>query len=413
MHHRLLAPAASALALVALIATAAPAAEVAKSGNPVVDAAVNLIDKNFYSKAALPAFDDAANALLAKSAGEGAPPATDATVAALVAALNVSHTGRYTPDQVDYYELSSVFRYPLRDLVRRLYPPHGDVYYEGIGIASKKIGDGLFVTDVYDGGPADRAGVMAGDEILSADGQPFSEIGSFKGKTGQPVRLQVRRKAGEEPTAIAVHVEKIDPMETFMKAISDSVHVVNRDGRKIGVVHLWTYTSEEVTGILNQELATRLKDVDGIVLDLRSRWGGGPADAAETFLGGSADMQVIDNDGETDYVNTRFHKPVVAIIDGGTRSSMEIMAYSLKKGGIPMVGEPTAGDVLAARAFALPDDSILELAVADVLVDGRHLEANPVTPDIAVPFDVRYAAGSDPQMDAALLEMTKRLEGVN
>ena len=65
---------------------------------------------------------------------------------------------------------------------------------------------------------------------------------------------------------------------------------------------------------------------------------------------------------------------MVAIIVGGTRSGMELLAYSLKKNGVPMVGAPTAGNVLAGTAYLLPDDSLLELAVADVLVDGRRLE---------------------------------------
>jgi carboxyl-terminal processing protease len=408
MAQRYLARAASAFVVLVLVAGAA-AADVPKSGNAVFDKAVEIVDENFYSKAALPAFHEAVNAIIAKAAEGKTPLATDEAMDKLIAALQVSHTGRFTPDQVDYYELTNVFRYSLRDSVRRLFPPKGEITYEGIGIASKKIGDGLFITDVYDGGPAARAGLMAGDEILSADRQPFAEIGSFKGKAGSTVTLDVLRKAGGAPIAVPVSVEKIEPLGTYLKAITDSVKVIDRDGRKIGVIHIWTFTSDEVSGILNEELATRLKDVDGLVVDLRSRWGGGPGDAAESFVGGSADMEVIDNDGEKHFVNTRFHKPVVAIIDEGTRSSMEILAYSLKKNGVPLVGTPTAGDVLAARAFPLPDDSIFELAVADVVVDGKKLEANPVTPDIAVPFDIRYAAGADPQMDAALSEMGRRL----
>jgi C-terminal processing protease CtpA/Prc len=383
-------------------------ADVPKSGNAVFDAAVGLIEKNFYSPAALPTFDAAATAIVTDAAGK--PLATGPAIDRLIAALGVSHTGRYTPDQVDYYELSNVFRFPLRDLVRRQYP-RGEVVYEGIGIASMVIDGHRFVTDVYDGAPAALAGVKAGDEILSVDGKPFSEIGSFGGKSGKPVALEVKHTADAAPVTLTVGVEKLDPMQTYMDAIRDSVRVIDRDGRKIGYVHIWVYTSEEVTGILNQVLATKLKDVDGLVLDMRSRWGGGPADAAETFVGGSADMVITENDGKPQYVNTRFHKPVVAIIDEGTRSSMEIMAYALKKNGIPLVGQPTAGDVLAARAYALPDDSILELAVADVTIDGQHLEANPVTPTVPVPFDVRYANGADPQLDAALVELGKRLTG--
>jgi C-terminal processing protease CtpA/Prc len=129
------------------------------------------------------------------------------------------------------------------------------------------------------------------------------------------------------------------------------------------------------------------------------------------FVGRTADMRMIDRDGDVSYVNERWRKPVVAIIDEGTRSGMEVLAYSLKKNGIPLVGTETAGDVVAGTGFLLPDDSFLIVAVANVFVDDARLEGNPVQPDIAVPFDIRYADGADPQLDAALAEMDGQLAG--
>jgi C-terminal processing protease CtpA/Prc len=103
---------------------------------------------------------------------------------------------------------------------------------------------------------------------------------------------------------------------------------------------------------------------------------------------------------------------VVGIIDEGTRSGMDIFANAFKQNGIPLVGTETAGDVVAGRGFLLPDDSLLVLAVADVLVEGKRLEGHPVQPDIEVPFDIRYADGVDPQFDAALdMLMTRLTEG--
>jgi carboxyl-terminal processing protease len=58
--------------------------------------------------------------------------------------------------------------------------------------------------------------------------------------------------------------------------------------------------------------------------------------------------------------------------------------------------------VVAGRGYVLPDDSLLILAVADVYVDGARLEDVGVTPDVTVPFDIRYAAGADPQREAAI-----------
>ena len=102
---------------------------------------------------------------------------------------------------------------------------------------------------------------------------------------------------------------------------------------------------------------------------------------------------------------TSWRKPVVGIIDGGSRSGIEILAHGLKRAGAPLVGTKTAGDVLAGRAFRLRDNSLLELAVLDVRVDGVRLENNGVTPDVEVPFTLPYADGADPQFDRAVDEM--------
>ena len=54
-----------------------------------------------------------------------------------------------------------------------------------------------FVSDVYDGLPADRAGILVGDEIAAVDGKPYREIGSFEGKVGQTVEISLRRRADD------------------------------------------------------------------------------------------------------------------------------------------------------------------------------------------------------------------------
>jgi C-terminal processing protease CtpA/Prc len=390
----------------------ATAEQPARSGNAVFDRMVDIVNEHFFAPSGLDGFNDAAALAVAElpKLKDADPDTVSDAVRFALDNLHASHTGRFTKDQVDYYELSDVFRFAMRRDIRRLYPPDGEVTYAGIGIASAATGGKRFVTDVYDGAPAAGAGIMAGDEILSVDGQPFSEIGSFESKAGQIARVEVRRTADAEPITIEVPVKQIQPGDTFVSAIAASAKRLDQGGHRIGYLHLWSYTREDVTRTIYDAIANGpLKDVDGLVLDLRSRWGGAPGDAAETFVGRAADMQMVDRSGERSEVVRRFNKPVVAIIDAGTRSGMEILAYSLKKNGVPLVGAPTAGNVLAGTAYLLPDDSILELAVADVFVDGLRLEANPVQPDVPVAFDVRYAAGADPQLDAATAVLAGRL----
>jgi C-terminal processing protease CtpA/Prc len=120
-------------------------------------------------------------------------------------------------------------------------------------------------------------------------------------------------------------------------------------------------------------------------------------------------MTMTGRDGEAELLSASWRKPVVAIIDEGSRSGMEILAYALKRAGVPLIGTRTAGDVLAGRAFVLEDNSLLEIAVSDVHVDGMRLEGNGVPPDVSVPFVLPYSAGNDPQFDRAIDEMAKLL----
>ena len=49
----------------------------------------------------------------------------------------------------------------------------------------------VFLAAVYHGSPAERAGLLVGDEIVSADGEPFDTINSFDNKAGVPVSLEI------------------------------------------------------------------------------------------------------------------------------------------------------------------------------------------------------------------------------
>ncbi|HET7715220.1 MAG TPA: S41 family peptidase [Bauldia sp.] len=382
-----------------------------RSGNAVFDRAVEIVLANFYRPAELDRFRNAVSLTVESlpNLKEAEPAVVDDAIDFVLGSLETSHTARYPAGSVEYYELLDVFRFAVRNAVERLYPPDGNITYDGIGIATRSIDGAVFATDVYDGGPADKAGMMAGDEILWVDGKPFTGTDAFKGRTAVSSVLTIRRHRDADPMTLTVPVARLEPSESLVEATAASAEVVERDGHRIGYLRIWAYTDRDMEGTIEAAITGPLAEADALVLDLRCRWGGAPADAADTFVGGAPDMTMIDRNGKKDLIHARWRKPMVAIIDEGTRSGMEIFAHALKANGVKLIGTATAGDVVAGRGYMLPDDSLLILAVADVVVDGVRLEGVGVTPDVAVPFDVRYAAGRDPQREAAIETLVESL----
>jgi carboxyl-terminal processing protease len=324
---------------------------------------------------------------------------------AMLGKLIASHTHYYTPEEPAYYQLADIFAGGLEHHGLDRIFPRGDVSYPGIGVFTEADSQGhTFVTGVIEGAPAHGAGVLVGDEIVSADDRPFHPVDSFRGKVGQSVSLRIRRVSGATPIAITVTPADLHPNEMFLRGLKASARVIATDKAKIGYVHVWSYASPRIQSALEDLMSDGpLKDADALVFDLRGGWGGAQPQYLDLFNPRAPTMQVKNRNGETGFVDVKWRKPVAMLINEGTRSGKEVLAYGFKQYRLgELIGHRTEGAVLAATAFLIGDDGLLLLAVEDVLVDGQRLEGVGVTPTIEVPFDWRYAAGGDPQLDRAV-----------
>ncbi len=330
----------------------------------------------------------------------------------MLAELATSHTGHYTPADPAYYQLLDIFSGALRRELRRLFP-EGQVTYPGIGVFTQRLGDKTFVSGLLDGFPAAKAGLRVGDELLAADGTPYHPLRSFTAKVNQEVTLQVRRSLERPPHDVVVVPEQIKPNEAFLKAMQESARIINVDGVQIGYIHVWSYAGAQYQRLLEHEIFSgALKEAEALVLDLRDGWGGAQAHYLDLFTAQGPTVTMVDRSGDVSVTNVKWRKPVVMLVNGGTRSGKEMLAYGFKKYGVgEVIGTRTAGAVLAGRAFLLSDGSLLLLAVADVLVDGQRLEGLGVTPTIEVPFVVEYAQGKDPQLERALESLSRTVRG--
>jgi carboxyl-terminal processing protease len=333
-----------------------------------------------------------------------------AAINAMLAELHASHTEYFTPDQTAYYELADIFAGSLRRRGLQRHFNSGEVSYSGIGVFTKTDDQGrIFLSGVIEGAPAHQAGLLRGDEILEADGMEFGPVASFRGKIGVPVSLSVRRLPGESPFSVSVTPAELHPNATFLHGLEQSARVISAGPMRIGYVHVWCYAGWSYQQALETLIAEGpLRQTDALIWDLRDGWGGAEPQYLDLFNPRAATMQLRDRNGETHFDDVKWRKPAAMLVNGGTRSGKEVLAYGFKKYRIgEVIGTQTARAVLASSAFMMGNGDLLLLAVSDVLVDGEHLEGVGVAPTLEVPFDLRYSAGKDPQLDRAVQVLTR------
>jgi carboxyl-terminal processing protease len=319
-----------------------------------------------------------------------------------LAALGASHTEYYTPDDPGYRDLLSIFEPVLKR--------SGEG--ESLGLAAVEREDGWFVARVFAGGPAEAAGLRRGDRLVAADGEPFYPVRSLRGKAGREIELEIQSSRSGPSRTVTVVPRTIDPKKEWLEAQVAGTRILEQGGRRIGYVPVWSCAGVEVKPNLTEAFGEKFADAEALILDLRGGWGGCNPELVALFDPAVPDLARIDRQGRGGVFTSAWRKPLVVLIDGGSRSGKEVVARALQRHRrAVLVGERTAGAVLAGQPFLLADGSLLFLAVEDVRVDGETLEGVGVSPDVAVPAGLPYAEGRDPQLERALGVAVNRLRG--
>jgi len=331
-----------------------------------------------------------------------------AVINQMLSELNTSHTRFYSKLEPAYYQLLGIFSdRGFSKQIKKVFPD-GKIDYPGIGIFTKDLNKKTFITAILDNSPAAKAGLKVGDEILAVDGKPYQPIESFVNP--QEVKLSIQRTPDSKNVEqITVIPKKLDPNTLFLDAMKDSIKIIERQGKKIGYVHIWSYAGDQYQELLVNEIAYgKLKDAEALILDLRDGWGGADPNYLNIFTEKVPVLTRIGRDGIKRDLDFQWRKPVVMLVNNGSRSGKEILAYGFKKYKLgTIIGTKTAGAVVGGSPFLLEDGNLLYLAVIDVLVDGERLEGKGVIPDIEVPFTLEYAQGKDPQLEKSVEVLLK------
>ena len=369
---------------------------------------VNIVETNFYNPDQIAKdFPAIKNDYRVQLKNVSSKKAFSSLVNSMLGKLNASHTYYLTPDDYEYYQLGALFsKIPE---ISKLFDGK-DVLYPSVGILTQNIGNRVFIVSVLAGSVAEKAGLLKGDEIVSVDGAPYLPITSLRSNVGKNIVFKIRRKEMNKPFTILMQPVLVNPKQEMLEAQKSSVRIIEQNEKRIGYVHIYSYAGFEY----HQELLDALtwgilKEADALIIDLRYGLGGAAPSYLNIFNANIPVLKMYNRDGTVTVFDSQWRKQAVYLVNRYSRSGKEILAYGARRyQQVKVIGERTAGHVLGGRLFPLSNGDALFLAVQSALVDGVNLEGIGVSPDIEVPFDVRYCAGHDAQLEKALEHLVKQ-----
>jgi len=284
---------------------------------------------------------------------------------------------------------------------------------EGIGAEIALKNEQLIVVAPISDSPAIKAGVKAGDYIIKVDSEDTrgmtleQAVGKIRGPAGTKVTLTIFHKGQTKPVEIAITRARIE-----VKSLSYEIR--QYQGQKVGVLKLRRF-GDETEGQFEKAISEFLmKNVKGVILDLRNNPGGyletsvavasnwvAPGKIVVVQKGSEGNEQIYKAEG----ANRLAGMPTVVLINGGSASASEIVAGALKDHGLAkLVGEKSFGKGSVQELIELSGKAELKLTIAKWFTpNGHDLNKEGLEPDEKVELtDEDFQNDRDPQMDKGL-----------
>ena len=291
-------------------------------------------------------------------------------------------------DYVDSVNTNELVEYGIEKMLEKL-DPHSsyipakdaslaksqlDGEFDGIGVEFGIIRDTIYVVAPLSGGPSEKLGIQAGDQIISVDGKTVAGIGItnrdvfdlLRGPRGSQVKVEIKRKNQKELIPYEITRNKI-PQYSI-----NASYMVDKEIGYIKVTRFAATTHEEF-----RKAVKELKDqgMTKLMLDLQSNPGGymGAAiNMADEILGENS--LIVSQKGKMSRYNQKAYaiKPglfedgtVIVLINEGSASASEIVAGALQDNDRGLiVGRRSFGKGLVQMPIDLSDGAELRLTIA-------------------------------------------------
>ena len=245
--------------------------------------------------------------------------------------------------------------------------------FEGIGIEFAIVKDTLTVVSPLSGGPSEKVGIRSGDKIVAVGDENIASISMttekvysyLRGPKGSKVVLSIVRRGVKEPISFEVVRDKI-PI--------NSVDVTYEVQPGIAYVKLSRFAAKSAEEIITSLIDLNVRDLTGLILDLRGNSGGflGSAIEIANFFLESGQTIVYTEGARVPPMRETanglgFYKngDLVILIDEGSASASEIVAGAIQdwdRGTI--IGRRSFGKGLVQQMLPLSDGSELRLTIA-------------------------------------------------
>jgi carboxyl-terminal processing protease len=291
--------------------------------------------------------------------------------------------------------------------------------FEGIGAYVDTSGTVLTITKPIPGSPAEKAGLMAGDQIIAVDGVDMSGVNPEQvrskviGPAGTTVHLTVHRPGQSAPLQFDIVRAQINVPSVSGKMLSNGMAYVQ-------ISDFGETTTDELKTTLTTLLSQNPK---GLILDLRDNPGGYLNTAVEVVsqfvdhgpvvYEQSADGSKKEYDAMSGGLATKI--PMVVLINSNSASASEITAGALQDDGrAKLVGVVSYGKgSVQIRVPLSNNEGAVAITIAHWLTPkGTLIDKKGLTPDVYVPMTAAdINAGRDPQLDAASQTLLDMING--
>lgn len=262
---------------------------------------------------------------------------------------------------------------------------------KGIGIQITLRDGKLTVIAPIENSPAEKAGLIADDEIIEIDGVSTKGISidkaadKIRGEEGTTVKLLVKRKN-------ELKTYEIVRKEIELKAVSTKIPNNTQISPDVAYIRLSSFISKNAAKEF-ENILVQNSNKKGYIIDLRSNPGGLLTNAiyiANLLLRDSIIVSTVDRDG---YKETQragriniTNKPIVVLIDKGSASASEILSGALKDNKrAVIVGVTSFGKGLVQEINRLPDNSGVNITIQRYLTpSGAYIHKKGIEPDIEV-----------------------------